>query len=75
MLLVTMAVLWAADLRTEYDWPILVMTLNFATRTLACLFIVYLAGRSFLDRGVPGLLFLGCGVMIWGPPALWHRRL
>ncbi len=33
---------------------------------LACLLVVYLAGRSFLSRGAPGLLLLGCGVAIWG---------
>ena len=61
-----MAALWAADMRGPYESPFLAIALNFVTRTLASLFIVYLAGRSFWARGAPGLLLLGCGVAIWG---------
>jgi hypothetical protein len=66
LLLVMMAVLGAADLRTPYEFPHLLMAVDFLTRTLASLLIVYLAGRSFLVRGAPNLLLLGCGVAIWG---------
>jgi hypothetical protein len=66
VLLVAMLALWAAGSRTEYEADNLRMLLNFATRTLAALLIVFLVGRSFLVRGEPGLLLLGCGVAIWG---------
>ena len=66
LLLGAMLVLRAADLRTAYEAPHLLMAVDFLCRTLACLFIVSLAGRSFLARGNPGLLLLGCGVAIWG---------
>lgn len=66
ILLLTMAALWVADLRSTYESPHLMMFLNFVTRTLASVLIIYLAGRSFLSVGSPGLLLLGCGVTIWG---------
>lgn len=66
LLFAVMAVLWAADLRTEYECPRLQMVLSFLSRTLASFFIMYLAGRRFLVQGAPGLLLLGCGVAIWG---------
>jgi PAS domain S-box-containing protein len=70
LLLLTMVVLYVADLSTTYEAPHVQMALNFLTRTLACLFVVYLAGQSFLVRGAPGLLLLGCGVAIWGGTGL-----
>ena len=66
LLLVIIITLWAADLRTEYRSPFLAISLNFVTGTLASLGIVYLAGRSFLARGAPALLLLGCGAALWG---------
>ena len=64
--MVGMTVLWAADLRTSYESPFLLGALNFVFSTLASLFIAFLVGRSFLVRGTPGLLLLGCGVIVWG---------
>lgn len=66
LLTVLITGLWVIDLRTEYEWPRLQMTLNFVTRTLACLVVAFLAGRSYLERRQPGLLLMGCGVLIWG---------
>lgn len=66
ILIAAMGVLWALGPQTEYANSGLAMLLNFLTRTLASIFIVYLAGRSFLLRGEPGLLLLGCGVAVWG---------
>ena len=60
----------AADLRTVHDFPYLLIVLDFFTRTLGSVFIVYLAGRTFLRRGAPELLLLGCGVAIWGSSGL-----
>jgi hypothetical protein len=61
-----MVVLWAADLRTSYESPALLIGLNVVFSFLVLLFIVYLIGRSFLATGAPGLLMLGCGVIIRG---------
>ena len=61
-----MAVLRAADSGAVYESPYLLMALNFVFSTLVSLFIACLVGRSFLVRGTPGLLMLGCGVAIWG---------
>ena len=52
-----------ADIHTS---PRLLLALNFAFSTVASLFVAYLVGRSFLTRGAPGLLMLGCGVVLWG---------
>ena len=70
LLLLAMVLLAVADLRTTYQSPYLLMALDFLCRTVACLFIAYLAGRGFLTRGAPGLLLLGCGVAIWGGSGL-----
>ena len=61
-----MVVLWAANLRTSYESADLLIGLNFLFSVLVSLLIVYLIGRSFLAHGAPGLLMLGCGVIIWG---------
>ena len=59
-------VLWAANLRTSYESPNLLIGLNFLFSVPVSLLIVYLIGRSFLACGAPGLLMLGCGVLVWG---------
>ena len=70
VLLVAIAVLWAANLPGSYESPYLLMALNLVFSTLVSGFIAYLIGRSFLIRGTPGLLMLGCGVIIWGTAGL-----
>lgn len=62
----TMVVLWAADLRTSYESPHLLIWLHFVFSVLVSVFIINLIGRSFLATGAPGLLMLGCGVIFWG---------
>ncbi|HLJ94438.1 MAG TPA: hypothetical protein VKU02_14725, partial [Gemmataceae bacterium] len=49
-----------------FESNVVVLVLNFVFSTLASLYIAYLIGRSFLVRSSPGLLLLGCGVLIWG---------
>ena len=66
VLLLATLVFWGVDAPDAYEVPKLVMGLNFVTRTLACLWIMYLSGRSFLKTGEPGILLLGCGAAIWG---------
>ena len=68
--LVAIAGLWAADLSGSYESPYLLMALNLVFSTLVSGFIAYLVGRSFLIRGTPGLLMLGCGVITWGTAGL-----
>ena len=70
VLLVAIAVLWAANLPGSYESEYLLMALNLVFSTLVSGFIAYLIGRSFLIRGTPGLLMLGCGVIIWGTAGL-----
>lgn len=65
LLLATILALWAADLRTSYESPYLLLGLNVVFLMLVSLGIALLVGRSFLARGLPGLLLLGCGALIW----------
>ncbi len=62
-----MVVFWAADLQGSHESLYLLLTLNLVFSMLVCLFVAYLITRSFLASGKPGLLLLGCGVVIWGP--------
>jgi PAS domain S-box-containing protein len=64
--LAALAVLWRANLQTPYESAGLLLAFNLVFSVLVCLFIAYLVGRSFLARSAPGLLLLGCGVLIWG---------
>jgi len=66
LLLAATLVLWRADLRVAHESPYLLVTLNFVFTTTVSLFIAYLIARSFLIRGTPGLLMLGCGVLFLG---------
>ena len=66
LLLVMMVVFAGANPRDFPDSPALRLALNFAFSTMISLFVAYLVGRSFLARSTPGLLLLGCGVVLWG---------
>lgn len=66
LLVVAIAVFWAADLEVAHESRFLLLALNFFFSTLVSVFIAHLVGRSFLLRGSPGLLLLGCGVVVWG---------
>jgi PAS domain S-box-containing protein len=68
--LLAIAALWAADSRTVYESPYLLIGLNLFFSALVSLLVAYLVGRSFLARGRPGLLLLGCGVLFWGVSGL-----
>ncbi len=70
LLLAIILLLWAGYFRTTYESPYLLLGLNFVFSTLTSLFIAYLIARSFLVRSAPGLLMLGCGVLIWGGAGL-----
>ena len=54
-----------AGLRDTYESPTLLLVLSFTFYTLVSLGTLYLIGRSFLGSGLPGLLLLECGVLLW----------
>lgn len=50
----------------SHEHPLLLMGLNFVFATLVSLFVALKIGQSFMVESRPGLLLLGCGVLIWG---------
>src|SRR5512141_2096926 len=66
LLCVSLAVFWGLGLKRTYEWPWLLVTLNFTFSTLVSLAVAMLAARGFLMRPAPGILLLGCGVLTWG---------
>ncbi len=66
VLLATMVALRAADLRTSHESLNLLIGLNFIFSTLPSLAVAFLMGRAFLLWPSPGMLMVGCGVLIWG---------
>ena len=66
LLLSAMAVLWVADWSAAYEPPHLMMALNLFFMLPVSLLVAYQAGRSFLLRGNPKLLWFGCGMLFWG---------
>ena len=55
----------AAGLRESYENEALRLVLSFTFYTLVSLGTLFLIGRSFLSSGLPGLLLLECGVVLW----------
>ncbi|HWH69517.1 MAG TPA: hypothetical protein VNT26_09045 [Candidatus Sulfotelmatobacter sp.] len=74
VVLMSMGGLSASKLSGTYTARHLLAGLNFLFLTLGSWFIAYLVGRSFLVRGQPGLLLLGCGMVVWGTGRWWRRR-
>jgi PAS domain S-box-containing protein len=66
LLILSIIALRFADLGTAYHSPFLFVALPFVFTTLVSVFVAYLIGRSFISRGTPGLLLMGCGVLFWG---------
>jgi PAS domain S-box-containing protein len=66
LLISAILVLKALGWQTVHESEILMMLCNFVFSTLASLLVVVLFGRSFLARGMPGMLWFGCGVLLWG---------
>ena len=66
LFLLALVALWAADARGSYESPFLLLGLNLVFSLLVSLFVACLIGWSFLIHPTPGLLLLGCGVIIWG---------
>jgi PAS domain S-box-containing protein len=66
LLLVALLLVWALDPPGVFDSPRLLITINFVFSTMASIFVADMVARAFVVRGSPGLLLLGCGVVIWG---------
>ena len=65
LLLMAIIAARAAGLRESYENDTLRLGLSFTFYTLASLGTLFLIGRSFLTSGLPGLLLLECGVVLW----------
>ncbi|MBL8214512.1 MAG: PAS domain S-box protein [Bryobacterales bacterium] len=68
--LVLITLLRLLEQPASYGSPALLFSLNFVFSALTSLIVVILISRSFLTRGSPGLLLLGCGVLIWAAVTL-----
>jgi PAS domain S-box-containing protein len=64
LLLVAIAVLWAADLQVAWPSPFLYWLVHYGSATIGIVFIAIPAARSFLANGQPSVLMLGCGVLM-----------
>jgi len=65
-LLLVMVALWIADSPAVYEPPHLAALLNLLFILPVALLIAYQAGRGFLLRGDPRLLWFSCGMLFWG---------
>jgi PAS domain S-box-containing protein len=61
-----MLALRAPNLQTTYEAPLLLAGMNFTFSTLASVAVAVLMARGFLEQRAPGLLLVGCGVLVWG---------
>jgi PAS domain S-box-containing protein len=68
-IVVTVAV-WTTHPTGAYGSQGLLLLLNFVFTTLGSVSVAFLVGRSFLTRGEPSLLMLGCGALVWGTTGL-----
>lgn len=58
--------LWIAGPGAAFESPALLWLTNVAFTGAVALGIAWLAGRSSLSGGQPGLVMLGCGALAWG---------
>jgi len=70
LLLILIAGLWVADLRTAYESRSIMVLLNLFFTLLASLCICFLTARSFLITGQPSLFMFGCGSLLWGSTSI-----
>jgi PAS domain S-box-containing protein len=66
LLLAAVAALWATGPHAAHEASGLTLAINLSFSTLASLLVVILLGQSFVARGTPALLLLGCGTLLWG---------
>jgi signal transduction histidine kinase/DNA-binding response OmpR family regulator/HPt (histidine-containing phosphotransfer) domain-containing protein len=65
VLLLIIVAAWAADWRTAFDAPYLLVGLNLGFLTLVPIGIAVLLARSFLIAAAPGVLLVSCGAVLW----------
>lgn len=58
------AALWIADMHIILTMPILFMIVHYGSAVVCILIIVVTAGRIFVDSGQPGMLMIGCAILI-----------
>lgn len=58
--------LWVTAPPTAHESPLVLIALNAIFATAVALFVAHLCARSFLVTAEPGVLLLGCGVLVWG---------
>ena len=56
--------LWVADVRVTRPLPLLNGLVHYGSAILGVVLIVIPAARSFVANGRPGVLMLGCGVLM-----------
>lgn len=66
LFLVLIVGLWASQLPQTYELPWLSLLVNFLFRLVTAGAVAFLLSRCFLERRSLGLLFMGCGVLVWG---------
>ena len=66
LFLIAIAVLFLLGPDKSYENPLLLLAMNFIFSFGVSSFITYLLVQSFLAQGVPGLLVLASGVLVWG---------
>ena len=70
LFLVALAVFSIRATDTAYGTPFLLITLNLVFGAFTSFIVFTLVSRSFLLRGTPDLLLIGCGALVWGCTAL-----
>jgi len=63
--LVAIVVLWAVGTEAPRESVELGIALNVVFSVMVSLVVAFLIGRTFLVRGQPGMLLLGCGIVIF----------
>jgi PAS domain S-box-containing protein len=66
LLLVAILVLKAINATASLDLPVVRAVLTLVFGTVVAMVVLVLVGRSFLVRGHPGMLLLGCGLLFVG---------
>ncbi len=66
LFLIAIVVLTFLNPQAEHESETLLALCNFLFSTVASILVAILFGQSYVLRREPGLLMLGCGVLIWG---------
>lgn len=66
LFLAAIAILFFLAPTQSYEQPQLLLALNLEFSLTVSVFVACLLAWSFVSRGAPGLLLLGCGAIVWG---------